>query len=40
MPRFFNTAGLCQPEEHYMLPPERRAVEREAHETLGTCEPR
>jgi len=24
MPRFFNTAGPCQPERHYMLPPERR----------------
>ncbi len=24
MVRFFNTAGLCKPEDHYMLPPERR----------------
>jgi hypothetical protein len=24
MPRFFNTAGPCNPEDHYMLPPERR----------------
>ncbi len=24
MPRFFNTAGPCRPEDHYMLPPERR----------------
>lgn len=24
MPRFFNTAGPCDPEVHYMLPPERR----------------
>jgi len=22
--RFFNTAGVCEPERHYMLPPERR----------------
>ncbi|NJL28836.1 MAG: hypothetical protein HC897_13565, partial [Thermoanaerobaculia bacterium] len=24
MPKFFNTAGPCRPEWHYMLPPERR----------------
>lgn len=24
MPRFFNTAGPCNPSDHYMLPPERR----------------
>jgi type II secretory pathway predicted ATPase ExeA len=24
MARFFNTAGPCRPEDHYMLPPERR----------------
>jgi hypothetical protein len=24
MARFFNTAGPCNPEDHYMLPPERR----------------
>ncbi|MBM4366106.1 MAG: AAA family ATPase [Deltaproteobacteria bacterium] len=24
MPRFFNTAGPCDPGDHYMLPPERR----------------
>jgi len=24
MPRFFNTAGPCQPADHYLLPPERR----------------
>ena len=24
MPRFFNTAGPCDPEIHYMLPPEQR----------------
>lgn len=24
MPRFFNTAGPCNPADHYMLPPERR----------------
>jgi hypothetical protein len=24
MPRFFNTAGPCDPARHYMLPPERR----------------
>ena len=24
MARFFNTAGPCRPELHYMLPPERR----------------
>lgn len=27
MPRFFNTAGTCLPDEHYMLPPERRLGE-------------
>src|SRR5436305_8222488 len=27
MARFFNTAGPCQPELHYMLPPERRLPE-------------
>lgn len=27
MPRFFNTAGPCLPEQHYMLPPQRRSVE-------------
>jgi energy-coupling factor transporter ATP-binding protein EcfA2 len=24
MPRFFNTAGTCVPDRHYMIPPERR----------------
>ena len=24
MRRYFNTAGPCQPERHYVLPPERR----------------
>lgn len=24
MPRHFNTAGPCQPEKHYLIPPERR----------------
>ncbi len=24
MTRFFNTAGVCEPEDHYMLPPRRR----------------
>jgi predicted small secreted protein len=24
MPRFFNTTGPCNPQDHYMLPPERR----------------
>jgi hypothetical protein len=27
MPRFFNTAGPCRPERHFMLPPERRLPE-------------
>ncbi|MBI5495285.1 MAG: ATP-binding protein, partial [Deltaproteobacteria bacterium] len=27
MPRFFNTAGPCRAEDHYMLPPERRLAE-------------
>lgn len=27
MPRFFNTAGPCDPQDHYMLPPERRLPE-------------
>ncbi len=22
--RFFNTAGVCEPRDHYMLPPQRR----------------
>jgi hypothetical protein len=26
MPRFFNTTGPCNPEDHYMLPPEARLV--------------
>ena len=26
MPRFFNTAGLCVPEDHYTLPPEHAAA--------------
>src|SRR3954467_10954713 len=27
MARFFNTAGPCDPNDHYMLPPERRLPE-------------
>ncbi len=27
MPRFFNTAGPCDPHDHYMLPPDRRLPE-------------
>lgn len=27
MPKHFNTAGPCRPEDHYMLPPERRLSE-------------
>ncbi len=27
MARFFNTAGACEPEDHYMLSPERRLPE-------------
>lgn len=27
MPRFFNTTGPCDPQKHYMLPPERRIPE-------------
>jgi len=27
MPRFFNTSGPCEPEDHYMLPPEERLSE-------------
>lgn len=27
MPKFFNTAGPCDPAKHYMLPPERRLPE-------------
>ena len=27
MPRWFNIAGPCFADEHYMIPPERRAVE-------------
>lgn len=26
MPRFFNTTGSCDPDRHYMLPPEARLV--------------
>jgi hypothetical protein len=26
-PKFFNTAGPCRPEEHYMLPPEQRVLD-------------
>jgi hypothetical protein len=26
MARFFNTTGPCNPEDHYMLPPEARLV--------------
>jgi hypothetical protein len=26
MNRFFNTTGPCNPEDHYMLPPEQRLV--------------
>jgi len=27
MERFFNTAGVCRPEDHYMVPPEKRLGE-------------
>ena len=29
--RFFNTTGPCNPEEHYMLPPENRLVGAQLH---------
>ncbi|MDR2383896.1 MAG: hypothetical protein LBD76_08470, partial [Prevotellaceae bacterium] len=31
MKRFFNTTGPCNPEEHYMLPPEDRLVGSQLH---------
>ena len=40
MPRFFNTAGPCNPQDHYMLPPEGRLpdlrtwIERKLYFTL------
>ncbi|MDR1937575.1 MAG: hypothetical protein LBQ73_03625, partial [Tannerellaceae bacterium] len=30
-PRFFNTTGPCDPEDHYMLPPEDRLVGAQLH---------
>jgi hypothetical protein len=29
--RFFNTTGPCNPEDHYMLPPEERLVGAQLH---------
>ena len=29
--RFFNTTGHCDPNRHYMLPPEDRLVEAQLH---------
>ena len=33
--RFFNTTGPCNPEEHYMLPPEDRLVGSQLHRYIG-----
>ncbi|MDR1918201.1 MAG: ATP-binding protein, partial [Tannerellaceae bacterium] len=30
-PRFFNTTGPCDPEDHYMLPPADRLVGAQLH---------
>jgi hypothetical protein len=33
--RFFNTTGPCNPEDHYMLPPEERLVGTQLHRYIG-----
>ncbi len=35
MPRFFNTTGPCNPERHYMLPPEERLVRAQLDRYIG-----
>jgi len=35
MPRFFNTTGPCNPEKHYMLPPEARLVRAQLDRYIG-----
>ena len=35
MPRFFNTTGPCNPEKHYMLPPEVRLVRAQLDRYIG-----
>jgi hypothetical protein len=29
--KFFNTTGPCNPDDHYMLPPEERLVKAQLH---------
>ena len=33
--RFFNTTGPCNPDDHYMLPPEERLVGAQLHRYIG-----
>jgi hypothetical protein len=33
--RFFNTTGPCNPEDHYMLPPEERLVGAQLDRYIG-----
>ena len=33
-PRFFNTTGPCRPDDHYMLPPQRRLPELRRREQV------
>jgi len=35
MPRFFNTTGPCNPEKHYILPPEARLVRAQLDRYIG-----
>jgi hypothetical protein len=36
--RFFNTTGPCNPEKHYMLPPEERLVGAQWQNPDGTLD--
>jgi hypothetical protein len=33
--RFFNTTGFCNPDDHYMLPPEDRLIGAQLHRYIG-----
>ena len=33
--RFFNTTGPCDPDDHYMLPPEERLVGAQLHRYIS-----
>jgi len=33
--RFFNTTGPCNPDDHYMLPPENRLVGAQLHRYIS-----